>query len=85
MTFEILFTPLTFISTQMTVNYSCASSVQQAIGNLQQGVDSIQKSLTDLKLVLTANKTKFMLFSRSRDVDPEDMRVSTSNGASFSL
>lgn len=35
-----------------TVLYSCNTSVQQAIHELQHDFDSIQKSLTDLKLVL---------------------------------
>lgn len=40
-------------------------SVQQAICDLQHDFDSIQKSLTDVKLVLNANESKSMLFSRS--------------------
>ena len=54
---------------------------QQAIYDLQHGFDSIPKSLTELKLVLNANKTKFMLFSRSRNIAPEDLCICILKGA----
>jgi hypothetical protein len=67
------------------VMYSCATSVQQAICERQHDFDSIQKSLTDLKLVLNISKTKLMLFSRSRNVDPEDLHICSINGAHIEL
>ena len=64
-----------------TVIYSCAPSVQQAIHDLQHGFDSIQKLLTDFKLVLNANKTKCILLSPSHNIDREDLHICTLKGA----
>ena len=35
--------------------------------------------------MLNASKTKLMLFSRSRNVDPEDLHICASNGAQIEL
>lgn len=49
-----------------TVIYSCGSTLVQAIDSLQKAFSAVQHSLLQLKLFLNADKTKLMLFSKSR-------------------
>jgi hypothetical protein len=60
-----------------TVIYYHDPSVQQVLHDLQLGFYSIQESLTDLKLVINIDKTKFMFFSGSRTMYPKDLRICT--------
>ena len=45
-----------------TVIYCCGSTLIQALGYLQTAFNLVESQLIDLKLVLNAAKTKFMLF-----------------------
>ncbi len=49
-----------------TIIYTVAQSMNQAIELLQDSFRSLQFSLIKLKLVLNANKTKYMFFTRCR-------------------
>ncbi len=55
-----------------TIVYYVADSRQLAIENLQLSFNALQDSLFKLKLIHNKNKTKFMLFSRARDIDPNN-------------
>ena len=52
-----------------TILFSVAPSVNQAFLYLQSDFQAQQKSVLDLKVVLNAKKTKYMLFSRSYNLD----------------
>ncbi len=45
--------------------------------------DTFQNSFLDLKVVLNADKTKYMLFSRARDINYDDLQLCTLNGTSI--
>lgn len=49
-----------------TILYTVGTSVQDALASLQTSFISIQKALLHLKLALNKNKTKYMIFTRSR-------------------
>lgn len=69
-----------------TVLYCFSNTAHSATQILQQAFDNLQNALCNLKLVLNANKTKYMLFSRARDiVDIADngLHVATINGHSI--
>ncbi len=51
-----------------TIIYSTASSLSQAIANLQDSFYTFQLTLLKLKLVLNVNKTKYIIFTRSRSM-----------------
>ena len=63
-----------------TIIYCSADSAQLATENLQLSFNVLQDSLRELKLVLNADKTKFMLFSRAREMDLNMLRITTSSG-----
>ena len=46
-----------------TVLYCCAKPARKAFTTLQQAFNKMQDFLVNLKLVLNASKTKFMIFS----------------------
>jgi len=52
-----------------SVVYSSASSGQQALSKLQSAFNIIQFRLYSLKLVLNTDKTKYMLFSKSKKLE----------------
>lgn len=64
-----------------TIIYCIADSVQLAIENLQLSFNALQDALIGLKLVLNASKTKFMVFSRARDIAYNNLHISTRNGS----
>ena len=66
-----------------TIIYCVADSVQLATENLQLAFNLLQNSLRELKLVLNADKTKFMLFSRAREIDFNSLRIITSSGCNI--
>lgn len=51
-----------------TIIYSTASSVSQAIEILKDSFYTFQLTLLKLKLVLNVNKTKYIIFTRSRSM-----------------
>ncbi len=51
-----------------TIIYSTASSLSQAIETLQGSFYTFQLTLLKLKLVLNVNKTKYIIFTRSRSI-----------------
>ncbi len=63
-----------------TIVYCFSDSATQAIENLQLCFNALQEALTDLKFVLNANKTKFMLFTRNKNVSYEGLHIHTVNG-----
>ncbi len=60
-----------------TVMYCSASSGQQALYKLQSAFDVIQSRLYNLKLVLNADKTKYMLFSNQSQVIEQSLKYIT--------
>lgn len=64
-----------------TIVYCVADSVQLA--NLQLSFNALQDALINRKLVLNANKTKFMLFTRSKNIDYNSLHISTANGSNI--
>ena len=62
-----------------TVLYCVSKSVTQAMDNLQQSFNALQLALIKLKLVLNADKTKCMLFTRARDIDFSQLNLTTLN------
>ena len=67
-----------------TVIYCMADSVQLATENLQLSFIALQNALHQLKLVLNSNKTKFMIFSRAKNVDYNSLQISSLNGTQIS-
>jgi len=51
-----------------TVIYSSASTPNLALSQLQLAFDVVQHNLIELKLVLNVDKTKSMLFSKSKSI-----------------
>lgn len=68
-----------------TVIYSCGSTLVQAIDSLQKAFSTIQHSLLQLKLVLNADKSKLMLFSKSRNLAQIIPSVTTLEGNKIEL
>ena len=52
-----------------SVIYSFAPSVNLALQNLQSDFSTIQKTLSDLKLVLNPGKSKYMIFTKKLSAD----------------
>lgn len=65
-----------------TVIYSSASTPNQALSQLQFAFDIVQRNLFELKLVLNVDKTKFMLFSKSKPISKNNLLpITTSQGS----
>ncbi len=60
-----------------SVMYCSDSSGQQALNELQSVFDVIQSRLYNLKLVLNADKTKYMLFSTSKKCENNSISLQT--------
>lgn len=60
-----------------TILYCIADSVQLATEKLQLCFNVLQEALISLKLALNVKKTKFMLFSQSRNLDCNNTLLST--------
>ena len=60
-----------------TVIYCIADSIELAIERLQLAFNILQTVLAQLKLVLNANKTKFMVFTRAQHVDYSKLFIKT--------
>ena len=65
-----------------TVIYSCAPSLVKAVEELQTAFQSLQASIYGLNLVLNAQRTKFMTFTRARPL-PEKVSIVTYGGISI--
>ena len=66
-----------------TILYCFSDSVEKSINMLQLSFDIFQKSLLDLKLVLNADKTKSMLFTKGRVLNGHYTQLCTSNGTAI--
>ena len=64
-----------------TVLYCTADSIKEALENLQRSFNVLQDALVGLRLMLNVSKTKFMLFSRSKNICYNDLRITSMNGA----
>lgn len=62
-----------------TILYCSGSTLAQAVTGLQTVFDSFQLSLSDLKLVLNSQKTKWMLFSRTHSIS-DNLSICTLQG-----
>lgn len=67
------------LSADDTVIYANAPSLIQAVEELQTAFKSLLTSLYGLKLILTAQKTKLITFTRARS-QPEMVSILTSGG-----
>ncbi|KAK0137933.1 RNA-directed DNA polymerase from mobile element jockey [Merluccius polli] len=66
-----------------TILYCTADTINLAIDSLQLAFNVLQESLFSLKLVLNPNKTKFMLFSRGKGIDPSVLHLKTLSGSNI--
>ena len=64
-----------------TILYCSADSPQIATFNLQIAFDSLQTTLSELRLILNSDKTKFMLFTRARNIEFESLLITTADGS----
>ncbi len=64
-----------------TVMYSSASTPNLTLSQLQLAFNIVQRNLFYLKLVLNADKTKSMLFSKSKSVPHNILSITTSQGS----
>ncbi len=62
-----------------TIMYNSTSLLASAIEILQSAFNFVQRNLCQLRLVLNADKTKIMCFSRFKISDDGDYRIVTSN------
>ena len=60
-----------------TVIYCIADTIELAIERLQLAFNTLQTVLAQLKLVLNADKTKFMVFTRAQNVDYSKLCLKT--------
>ena len=66
-----------------TILYCIADSVKIAMEQLQVSFNVLQNILPGLKLVINAQKTKFMLFFRTRSNWHHDMCITTLKGSTI--
>ena len=64
-----------------SIIYSFAPSVEQALNNLQDDFCIIQRTLSNLKLVLNPGKSKYMIFTKRRTVDLNKFTLNTEDGS----
>lgn len=69
--------PENFRSAPTLSSLTFPDSVQLAPENLQPCFNALRDALINLKLVLAESKIKFLLSSRSRDMDYNDFHIST--------
>ena len=60
-----------------TILYASSASLESAIDKLQTAFNVVQRNLFSLKLVLNAQKTKTMYFSRARPKLQDNILIST--------
>lgn len=68
-----------------TIIYCCSSSVVQDFDFLQSSFDAVQSSLLKLKLVLSSDKTKLMLFSTVSELPSNRPNIFTVKGKVIEL
>ena len=73
------------ISMRMIVIYCSSSSALQSLEFLQSTFDAVQSHLTQLKLVLNADKSKTMLFSNGKQLPSHLPRLLTVQGIEIEL
>lgn len=66
-----------------TILFCSADTAHLAIQTLQQAFDQLQYTLSNLKLVLNSKKTKYMLFSKIKDVNDSGLSFTTLTGQSI--
>ena len=66
-----------------TVLYCIADSAELAVTKLQLAFNSLQNALVELRLVLNAGKTKFILFSRSTISDSDIPTIKSVTGSTI--
>jgi len=64
-----------------SIIYSFPPSVEQALNNLQDDFCIIQRTLSNLKLVLNPGKSKYMIFTKRRTVDLNKFTLNTEDGS----
>ena len=64
-----------------TVIYCIADTIELAIERLQLAFNTLQTFFVQLKLVLNASKTKFMVFTRAQHVDYSNLCIKTLKGS----
>ncbi len=57
-----------------------ADSIQLDVDNLQLSFNALQEALIELKLVLNADKTKYMLFTKAKAINYANIQISTLHG-----
>ncbi len=62
------------------VIYSSASTLDQAVSHLQSDFDAVQHTLSNLKLVLNAEKSKLMMFTKSKSAHSNSCSIATLQG-----
>ncbi len=62
------------------VIYSSASTLDQAVSHLQSDFDAVQHTLSDLKLVLHAEKSKLMMFTKIKSAHSNSCSITTLEG-----
>ena len=66
-----------------TILYCTAASTVLAIEKLQLSFNVLQNSFHNLKLTLNDNKTKFMVFSKSKNTNFSNLLITTTNGSNI--
>ncbi len=62
------------------VIYSSAPTLHQAVSHLQSEFDAVQHTLSDLKLVLNAEKSKLMMFTKRKSAHSNSSSITTLQG-----
>lgn len=64
-----------------TIIYCCAATLQKALDELQTAFTMVQAQLYQLKLVLNADKTKMMVFTKKLKEEPQTLpHITTTQG-----
>ncbi len=62
------------------VIYSSAPTLDQAVSHLQSDFDAVQHTLSDLKLVLNADKSKRTIFTKIKSAHSNSCSITTLRG-----
>uniref|UniRef100_A0A669C6E9 ribonuclease H n=1 Tax=Oreochromis niloticus TaxID=8128 RepID=A0A669C6E9_ORENI len=68
-----------------TIIYCSSPSVAQSLQFLQSAFDDVQSHLTQLKLVLNPEKSKFMLFSNGKELLATSPKIKTIQGTEIEM
>ncbi len=67
------------------VIYSSASTLDQTMSHHQPDFDEVQQTLSDLKLVLNAEKTKLMMFTKRKSAYSNICSITTLHGSEIEV